>query len=88
MIAKDGTFPFRACLRRFVRLALSFPKIPSAWIRAMRQNQAHHSARCLHSFCCLGRLSPTCSGRGAGLKSRTSFSGISSILLWGVHRTV
>jgi hypothetical protein len=42
---------------------------------------AHHPARCLHSFSCLGRLSPTCSGRGASLKSRTSFSGISLILL-------
>jgi hypothetical protein len=49
---------------------------------------AHHHARCLHSFSCLGHLSPTCSGRGAGLKSRISFSGISSILLSGVHRTV
>src|SRR5262249_25946672 len=48
----------------------------------------HHSTRCLPSSFCLERLSPTCSGRGAGLKSRTFFSGISSILRWGVHRTV
>ena len=42
---------------------------------------AHHAARCLYSFSCLGRLSPACSSRGAGSKSRISFSGISSILL-------
>ena len=41
---------------------------------------AHHAARCLHSFSCLGPLSPTCSSRGAGSKSRISFSAISSIL--------
>src|SRR5262249_56304725 len=42
---------------------------------------AHHPARCLPSSICLGRLSPTYSSRNAGLKSRISFSAISSILL-------
>jgi hypothetical protein len=36
----------------------------------------------------LERLSPICSSRGAGLKSRISFFGISSILPRGVHRIV
>ena len=58
---------------------LSFPKIPSARIRAMRQNQAS-SDTMLAVLHCLGRLSSTCSSRRAGLKSRTSFFGISSIL--------
>jgi hypothetical protein len=40
---------------------------------------AHHPARCLRSSGCLGRLSLICLGRGGGLKSRTYFSGISSI---------
>jgi putative tryptophan/tyrosine transport system substrate-binding protein len=62
-------------------LALWFPKIPSGADSRDEAESAHHPARCLHSFSCLGRWSPTCSGRGAGLKSRTSFSGISSILL-------
>jgi len=56
--------------------------VPENPIRADSRDEAesaHHPARCLHSFSCLGRLSPTCSGRGASLKSRTSFSGISSI---------
>jgi len=60
---------------------LSFPKIPSAWIRAMKQNQRIILRDVLHSLSCLGRSSRTCSGRGAGLKSRTSFFVISSILL-------
>jgi hypothetical protein len=34
---------------------------------------AHHPERCSISFSCLGRLSPASSGRGAGLRSRTSF---------------
>jgi hypothetical protein len=34
----------------------------------------------LRSFICSGRLSLIYSGRGAGLKSRTCFFGISSIL--------
>ena len=42
---------------------------------------AHHPARCLPPSICLGRLSPTYSSRNAGLKSRISFSAISSILL-------
>src|SRR6516164_1442938 len=49
--------------------------------RAMRGESEHHLARCLPSSIFLGRLSPTCSSGNAGLKSRTSFSGISSILL-------
>jgi len=60
---------------------LSFPKIPSRPDSRDEAESAHHTTRCLHFFSCLGRLSPTCSGRSAGLKSRTSFSGISSILL-------
>jgi hypothetical protein len=60
---------------------LSFPKIPSGADSRFEAESAHHPARCSHSFSCLGILAPTCSSRGAGLKSRTSFSGISSILL-------
>jgi hypothetical protein len=60
---------------------LWFPKIPSGADSRDEAESAHHPARCLHSFSCLGRWSPTCSSRGAGFKSRTSFSGISSILL-------
>ncbi len=41
---------------------------------------AHPPGRCLRSSICLGCLSSTGSGHGAGLKSRTSFFGISSIL--------
>jgi hypothetical protein len=40
----------------------------------------HHPTRCVPSSICLERPSPTCSSRGAGLKSRTCFFGISSIL--------
>src|SRR5215813_3557613 len=64
-----------------VRMAVSFPKIPSRPDSRDEAESAHHTTRCLHFFSCLGRVSPTCSGRSAGLKSRTSFSGISSILL-------
>jgi molecular chaperone DnaK (HSP70) len=39
---------------------------------------AHHPMRCLRSSTYLERMSQTCSSRGAGLKSRTSFSVISS----------
>ena len=65
--------------------------IPENFIRAdsrVEGESGHHLARCLPCSICLGRLSPTCSNRGAGLKSRTSFFGISSILPCGVHRTV
>jgi transposase len=64
---------------RFLRAEL--PVVPENSIRVDSRDEtesAHHPARCLHSF---SRLSPTCSGRGASLKSRTSFSGISLILL-------
>ena len=40
---------------------------------------AHDPTRCVRSSICLGRLSAICSSRGAGLKSRISFSDISSI---------
>jgi hypothetical protein len=60
---------------------LSFPKIPSGSDSRAEAESAHHPARCSHSFSCLECLSPTCSGRGASLKSRTSFFAISSILL-------
>jgi hypothetical protein len=48
---------------------VSFPKIPSARIRD-EENQASSDAMLaiLHLF---ATLSPTCSSRGAGLKSRT-----------------
>lgn len=39
----------------------------------------HHPARCLPSSICLQRLSSCCSSRGTGLKSRISFSDISSM---------
>src|SRR5229473_7876636 len=59
---------------------LSFPKIPSGADSRYEAESAHHPARCSHSFSCLEGLSPICSGRGAGLRSRTSFFAISSIL--------
>jgi hypothetical protein len=58
------------------------PVVPENPIRADSRDEAesgHHPVRCLRSSSCSGRLSPTCSSRSAGLKSRTSFSGISSI---------
>src|SRR5262249_27636259 len=62
-------------------MLVSFPTIPSGADSRDETESAHHPARCLPSSICLGRLSPTYSSRDAGLKSRTSFSGISSILL-------
>jgi hypothetical protein len=62
------------------------PVVPENSIRADSRDEGesgHHPPRF-----CLGRLSPTCSSRGAGLKSRISFFGISSILPCGGHRTV
>src|SRR5262245_15575428 len=43
--------------------------IPENSIRADTRDEAesaHHVARYLHSFSCLGLLSPTCSSRGVG----------------------
>ena len=57
--------------------------IPENLIRADSRNKAesaHHSTRCLRSSVCSRRLPLICSGRGASLKSRTCFFGISSIL--------
>ena len=78
-----------------VRLArgqtFSIPVVPENAIRANSREEAesgHHPTRCLQSSICLARLSPTCSSRGASLKSRTFFSGISSILHCGGHHTV
>jgi hypothetical protein len=48
---------------------LSFPKIASGQIRAMRQNQRILRGRCLRCSICLGRLSSTCSGREARAKA-------------------
>src|SRR5262245_36755473 len=59
------------------------PVVPENSIRMDSRDEAesaHHAAQCLHSFSCLGRLSPACSSRGSGSKSRISFSAISSIL--------
>ena len=61
--------------------ALSFPKILSSADSRDEAESAHHPARCLPPSICLGPLSPTYSSRNAGLKSRISFSAISSILL-------
>jgi tetratricopeptide (TPR) repeat protein len=61
---------------------LAAPVVPEKSIRADSRDgaeSAHHSMRCLRSFICLGRLSPTCLSRGGGLKLRTFFFGISSI---------
>jgi hypothetical protein len=58
----------------------SFPKIPSGGDSRGEAESGHHLARCSGCSTCLGRSSPTCSSRNAGLKSRTSFSDISSIL--------
>jgi hypothetical protein len=59
---------------------VSFPKIPSGGDSRGEAESGHHLARCSGCSTCLGRSSPTCSSRNAGLKSRTSFSDISSIL--------
>jgi hypothetical protein len=58
------------------------PVVPENPIRADSRDDGesgHHPVRCLRSSSCSARLSATCSSRGADLKSRTSFSGISSI---------
>ena len=68
-------------------LPLSFPKIPSVGICMTQENLEHHPTRCLPSSTCFGPSSPTCSSPLAGLKSRTFFFGIRSILPCGVHRT-
>src|SRR5262249_2199028 len=60
---------------------VSFPKILSSADSRDEAESAHHPARCLPSSICLGHLSPTYSSRNAGLKSRISFSAISSKLL-------
>jgi hypothetical protein len=57
------------------------PVVPKNRIRTDSRDEAeseHHPQRCLPSSIFSGRLLPTCSSRGAGLKSRTSFFGISS----------
>jgi hypothetical protein len=59
---------------------VSFPKIPSGRDSRGEAESGHHLARCSGCSTCLGRSSPTCSSRNVGLKSRTSFSDISSIL--------
>ena len=69
----------RALIRR---MSIENPVVPENLIRADSRDEGesgHHPVPCLRSSSCSGRLSPTCSSRGAGLKSRTSFSGISSI---------
>src|SRR6266508_2559586 len=55
------------------------PVVPKNRIRTDSRDEAesaHPPRRCLRSSICLGRLSSICSGRGADLKSRTSFFGI------------
>jgi hypothetical protein len=50
--------------------------VPENSIRSDSRGEAesaHHPMRCLRSSTYLGRMSPTCSSRGAGLKSRTFF---------------
>jgi hypothetical protein len=59
---------------------VSFPKIPSGGDSRGEAESGHHLARCSGCSTCLGPSSPTCSSRNVGLKSRTSFSDISSIL--------
>jgi adenine-specific DNA-methyltransferase len=61
---------------------LSTPVVPGNHIRTDSCDEAesaHDPTRCARSSICLGRLPATCSSRGAGLKSRISFSAISSI---------
>ena len=57
--------------------------VPENPIRADSRDEGesgHPLERCFRSSICLGRLSSICSSRGAGLKSRTFFFDISSIL--------
>jgi hypothetical protein len=76
-----------AYLRVKIWRRLWFPKIPSGADSRAEAESAHHPARCSHSFSCLECLSPTCSGRGASLKSRTSFFAKLNIALRGApHR--
>src|SRR6266446_3220263 len=59
------------------------PVVPENSIRPDSRDEGeseHHPTRCLPSSICLEHLWPTCSSRGAGLKSRTYFFGISSML--------
>ena len=58
------------------------PCRPKNRIRTDSRDEAesgHPLERCFRSSICLGRLSSICSSRGAGLKWRISFFGISSI---------
>src|SRR5258708_27286774 len=85
----------QSCRRRFGKLLVAdleaaendrqiLPVVPENSIPAdsrVESESEHHPGRCLHAFSCLGCLSPTCSGRAATLKCRTSFFAISSILL-------
>src|SRR5260370_42522065 len=56
------------------------PVVPENPIRlgfARGGESAHHLARWSHSFSCVERLAPNCSGRGASLKARTPVFAIS-----------
>jgi ubiquinone biosynthesis protein len=81
VLPTDLTLLFKALITLEGLGHLSFPKILSSADSRDEAESAHHPARCLPPSICLGRLSPTYSSRNAGLKSRISFSAISSILL-------
>ena len=61
----------------YSRPGTRLPVIPgnSIWADSRVEGESgRHPPRCLPCSICLGRLSPTCSSRGAGLKSRISSS--------------
>src|SRR5215470_9487509 len=62
------------------RLTCPFRKLHPS-LDSHREAESLHESRWLQSCARSECSSPTCSGRGAGFKSRTCFSGISSILL-------
>jgi hypothetical protein len=67
------TLAFRTFERERRTFPVSFPKIRSGRIRAVKEKSDHHPMRSLRSSIYLEHLSPICSSRGAGLKLRILF---------------
>jgi hypothetical protein len=73
------TIPHSGLIRACFTTAVA-PKNPIRPNSRDEGESEHHPTRCLPSSVCSERPSPTFSSRGAGLKSRTCFFGISSML--------
>jgi hypothetical protein len=75
---------YRWCPSVLKAMMIIRPVVPENSVRADWRDEGeseHHPTRCLPSSICFEHLSPTRSSCGAGLRSRTSFFAISSILL-------